>query len=455
MGQITGSRASLILCDDPETPTTALTQVQREKLRNILNEFEAILKPGDESEIVYLGTPHSATDSIYFALKRDLNYDMQMWPARVPTDTTPYKGSLHPTIEKQMGKRDGRPTDTRFSDEELMQRELSMSNMQWKLQFQLDATLSDIERYPLRCADVMVITADQYLPEVMVYEKAKHLALDDLPCVGMAHDPRFYRPLLQEGSIPVDQVPTVLALDPSGGGADEFAYAVIKAYNGNYVLMESGGRLGGVNDAWWAHLAKTAKKHGVNEILVETNFGGLEIYQQVLKPYLRQVGAECRLEPVRANQQKELRIIDTMAPLLQTHRFAVDRRVIEADADLVRNAKDEKGISYSLFFQMTRLTHDRGSLLHDDRLDAVATAVQWLQEQAAQDQKIQMASRAVELLNAEFEDETGYMTDGQALGMSLDRLGCLRFYGLAGELMSLDRQALGMSLEAVVAGSDV
>ena len=190
---------------------------------------------------------------------------------------------------------------------------------------------------------------------------------------------------------------------------------MIKAYNGNYVLMEAGGRLGGVNDAWWAHLAKTAKKHGVNEILVETNFGGLEIYSQVLKPYLRQVGAECRLEPVRANQQKELRIIDTMAPILQTHRFAVDRRVVEADADLVRNAKDEKGISYSLFFQMTRLTHDRGSLLHDDRLDAVATVVQWLQEQAAQDQKIQMASRAVELLNAEFEDETGYAL------MSLDR----------------------------------
>ena len=63
VGQITGSRASTILCDDPETPTTALTQVQREKLRNILNEFEAILKPGEEPEIVYLGTPHSSTDS--------------------------------------------------------------------------------------------------------------------------------------------------------------------------------------------------------------------------------------------------------------------------------------------------------------------------------------------------------------------------------------------------------
>ena len=53
-----------------------------------------------------------------------------------------------------MGKRDGRPTDTRFSEDELIQRELSMSTMQNKLQMMLDATLSDLERYPLRCADV-------------------------------------------------------------------------------------------------------------------------------------------------------------------------------------------------------------------------------------------------------------------------------------------------------------
>ena len=100
-----------------------------------------------------------------------------------------------------------------------MQRELSMSkDAQFKLQFQLDATLSDIERYPLRCADVMVITADQYLPEVMVYEKAKRLGIDDLPCVARTAA-RYYRPLIQE-AVPVDQVPTVLALDPSGGGAD-------------------------------------------------------------------------------------------------------------------------------------------------------------------------------------------------------------------------------------------
>ena len=423
-GQVTGSRADLILCDDAETPQTALTQVQREKLRNTLNEFEAILKPGDKSEIVYLGTPHSATDSIYFALKRDLNYDMRMWPARVPKDITPYKGCLSEVIRKQVGQRDGRPTDTRFSEDELLQRELSMSNLQWKLQFQLDATLSDIERYPLRCADIMVTTIDQHVPEVVTYEKHKYYAIDDLACVGMAHDPTFYRPRELNGSIPVDDVPTVMALDPAGGGSDEFAWAVIKAWAGNYFLMDCGGKLGGVNEGFWKQLAQTAKKYHVNEILVESNFGGLEVYQQLLLPYLVKAGAECRVEGIRSNQRKELRIIDTLAPVMQTHRFVVDRRVVEADADLVKNAKDDRDVSYSLFYQLTRLTHDRGSLLHDDRADATSMAIAWFQEQAAQNQYVRQQDRLLEMIEATVADDDGWMLMNptrQAMGMTLEQ----------------------------------
>ena len=423
-GQITGSRASTILVDDCETPQTCLTQVQREKLRNSLNELEAILKPGEGPEIVYLGTPHSSTDSIYFALQRDLNYDMRMWPARVPADPTPYRGALAPLIQKRVGISDGRPTDTRFSEDELLQRELSMSPMQWKLQFLLDATLSDIERYPLRCADLMVMTIDGHLPEVLTHEKAKYLALDDLPCVGMAHDPRFYRPAQVEGTVPVGEVPTVMALDPSGGGSDEFAWAIVKAWAGNYYLMESGGRLGGVGESLWEKIASLAKQHRVNEILVETNFGGLEIYAQLIKPYLVKAGANCRVEPIRSNQRKELRIIDTLAPVMQTHRMVVDRRVVEADAELLRAAVEDKDSSYSLFYQMTRLTADRGSLLHDDRLDAWAMCVQWFQEQAAQDQQVRRDARSVEMLEALIGDWQGHVVmtpDRMAMGMTLEQ----------------------------------
>ena len=423
-GMITGARADTVIVDDCETPTTALTQTQREKLRNTLNELEAILKPGQESEIIYLGTPHSATDSVYFALNRELNYDLRMYPARVPSDLTPYKNCLAPLIKEQVGVRDGRPTDTRFSDEELLQRELSMSVMQWRLQFQLDATLSDIERYPLRCGDLMVTTLDMHLPEVLIHDKGKGYNIDDLPCVGMAHDSTYYRPRQTEGTVPAAEIPTVMALDPSGGGSDEFAWAVVKAYAGNFYLVESGGKLGGVDDAFWQQLAMIAKRHNVNEMVVETNFGGLGVYEQILKPYLVKIGAECRIEPMRSSQRKEVRIIDTLAPILQTHRMVVDRRVIEEDYKVVRDAKDEKGISYSLMFQLSRITYDRNSLFHDDRLDAASMAVQWFQEQAAQDQEVRKADRMKELIAATIADETGWMLlnpTRQAMGMTLEQ----------------------------------
>ena len=423
-GMITGARASTVLVDDCETPQTCLTQVQREKLRNSLNEIEAILKPGPDSEVVYLGTPHSSTESIYFALQRDLSYEMQMWPARVPTDLTPYKGALAPLIQQRVGVADGRPTDTRFSEDELLQRELSMSPMQWKLQFLLDATLSDKEKFPLRCADLMVMHLDEHLPEVVTYEKARYLAIDDLPCAGMAHDPTFYRPQQVDGTIRTADVPCVMALDPSAGGADEFGWAIVKAWAGNYFLVESGGKLNGVNDELWKHLAKLAKEHDVKQIIVETNFGGLEIYSQILKKYLINAGAECAVEGIRSNQRKELRIIDTLAPVMQTHRMIVDRRVIEKDADLLKRAVEEKDASYSLIHQMTRLSHARGCLLHDDRLDAWAMCVQWFQEQAAQNQLTRRSERTTEMLEAMFADETGHCTmnaQRMAMGMSLEQ----------------------------------
>ena len=156
---------------------------------------------------------------------------------------------------------------------------------------------------------------------------------------------------------------------------------------------------------------------------MESNFGGLEIYKQVLAPYLRAAEHPCRIEPIRSNQRKELRIIDTIAPLLQTHRLAVDRKVVEKDAEMLKTA-DEKSASYSLFFQMTRLTHDRGALMHDDRLDAWSMALAWFQEQAAQNQYEQQEVRQTALLNAMFEDEMGHVVmtvDRVALGMSLEQ----------------------------------
>jgi hypothetical protein len=424
-GQITGWRATRILSDDIETPTTALTQLQREKLRNAINEYEAILKPDVDGSILFLGTPHSSTESIYFFVRRTLKYDMRLWPARVPEKVLPYNGCLAPVIQERMPEHTGRPTDTRFTDNDLRERQLSMSPLQWRLQYMLDPTLSDLERYPLRCRDLMVVTVDDFLPEIIRYEPLRSLVVEGLGCPGMAHDSSWYRPAESIGAVPVSEAPCVLALDPSGGGADEFGWAIVRAWAGNFYLVDCGGHRNGVTDDFFRSLARKVVKYGVNEILVETNFGGLDVWAQAFKPFLKEIGTGCHFEPIRSNMQKERRIIDTLAPLLQTHKVAVDQRVIEADNLLIEGAQDDVDLSYSLFYQLTRLTYDRGALRHDDRLDAFATACAWFQEQVAQRQEERQDARRIEMLEnsvADRKDGLVLMTaDRLAMGMTVDQ----------------------------------
>jgi hypothetical protein len=61
-GNITGSRADLIICDDVEVPNTCNTAAKRIKLRERLRELDFILCPN--GTMIYIGTPHCA-DSIY------------------------------------------------------------------------------------------------------------------------------------------------------------------------------------------------------------------------------------------------------------------------------------------------------------------------------------------------------------------------------------------------------
>lgn len=56
-GNITGSRADFVICDDVEVPRTADTAPKRADLREKLSEIEFVLVPGGTQ--LYVGTPHS------------------------------------------------------------------------------------------------------------------------------------------------------------------------------------------------------------------------------------------------------------------------------------------------------------------------------------------------------------------------------------------------------------
>lgn len=393
-GQLTGSRADEIIADDVESLNNSLTQFMRDQLAERIKEFDAILKPG--GRITFLGTPQTEM-SIYQQLGMR-GYEIRIWPARTPQDTDKYAGRLAPMIMSlvEQGKPSGTPTDpARFTHEDLLEREASYGRSGFALQFMLDTSVSDQDRYPLKLSDLIVMPLDTRMaPVKVVWSSGPEYIINDVPTVGLSND-RFYRPMWVAQDM-AEYTGSIMYVDPSGRGADETAYAVTKMLHGWIYLVDAGGFTGGYSEETLQKLAMKAKEHSVNVVQAEPNFGD-GMFIELFKPVLLKTH-QCRLEEAdRVNTQKERRIIDTLEPVLNQHRLVVDHRLIKRDYDTAPNP------AYSLFYQLTRITKDKGALKHDDRLDAVEGAVRYWLTQMAQDTERAAELHREEALKKELE----------------------------------------------------
>jgi hypothetical protein len=158
---------------------------------------------------------------------------------------------------------------------------------------------------------------------------------------------------------------------------------------------------GGYSEETLEELAEIAKKYKVNYIVTESNFGD-GLFNEVLKPVLSRI-YPVSIEEVRHSTQKEKRIIDTLEPVMAGHRLVIDPDVVKDDFKTIQKYPHESQLKYSLFYQMSRLTRDRGAITHDDRLDALSMAVAYWTEQMAQDAEVKMAERKVEMLDKELQ----------------------------------------------------
>lgn len=377
-GQITGSRADVLIADDVEVPNNSSTQMMRDKLSEAVKEFDAILKPG--GRIIYLGTPQTEM-SLYNQLP-ERGYEIRIWPALYPTieKVMKYMGRLAPFITKALEADPtlvDQPTDPkRFDGKDLMERRASYGRAGFALQFMLDTTLSDGDRYPLKVSDLIVMNLNPTMAHLKVaWATSPELTINDLPNVALTGD-RFFRPMWHMPEMS-EYTGCVMAIDPSGRGKDETGYAIVKVLAGTLYLVAAGGIKGGYEDTTLEALAYLAKKHQVNHVIIEANFGD-GMYTKLISPVMAKIH-RCAIEEVKHSAQKEQRIIDVLEPILSSHRLVVDQKVITEDFD---SATDPK---YGLFYQMTRITRERGALLHDDRLDALAMAVAYWVEHMARD----------------------------------------------------------------------
>jgi hypothetical protein len=388
-GQITGSRADLIVPDDVEIPSNAMTVLMREKISEAVKEFDAIIKPG--GKIKYLGTPQ-IDDSLYNKLT-SRGYTVRIWPARYPSleERKKYGDKLAPFITAGLGKDPilvGTSTEpTRFTDADLMSRELSYGKSGFQLQFMLDTSLADAERYPLKLQDLVVLALDPKRgPDTVTWGKAPELRHLGLQSFGFDGD-HLYAPA--ETAATFSKYSTVVAaIDSSGRGADETALAIVAELNGNVFLLYVAAWKDGYAPDTLKGIAKALVRWGVSTGLIESNFGD-GMFLALLSPYVEEEwkkankgrkaeehGGTSLQEITSGRVQKEARILSVMEPLTQQHRLVVNSEVIEGDYKSIKLMDaEETRHRYSLTYQYSHLTREKDSLVHDDRLEAVAIAV--------------------------------------------------------------------------------
>lgn len=409
-GQLTGSRADIIIADDVEVPGNSSTSSAREKLWTLVTEFAALLKPLPTSRVIYLGTPQTEM-TLYKELEDNKGYSTVIWPAQYPRNDAEalyYGDRLAPMLKAEYDEGfellRGQPTDpVRFDMDDLRERELEYGKAGYTLQFMLNPNLSDAEKYPLRLRDAIVCAVDpERAPLSYQWLPNRQNRNEELPNVGLKGDD--IHAFHTCSSRTAEYQSKILVIDPSGRGKDETGYAVLYSLNGYIYLMEVGGFRGGYEDATLEKLAKKAKQWKVQTVVHESNFGD-GMFGKIFSPILLK-HHKCALEEIRAKGMKEVRICDTIEPLMGAHKLVIRDEVIREDYQTARDLDGKHDVRYSAFYQMTRMTRERGAVAHDDRLDAIALGIEFLREGMLVDSRVGEEEMTLEFLEHHMEKQT-------------------------------------------------
>jgi hypothetical protein len=199
------------------------------------------------------------------------------------------------------------------------------------------------------------------------------------------------------------------------------AYAVTKFIAGYVYLVDVGGIPGGIGTKELDFLTAMAVKWKPSQIDIEENFGSGAL-RKVWTPLLLQKH-KCGIDGIWETGQKELRIINTLEPVIGAGRLVVDEGLIRSDWEACQKYGADRRSSYSFFFQLARITRDRGALLHDDRLDAVAASVRHWVDLLVLDKEKEQAKIKQDLYNKMVRDPLGTGQATFALRVSIGAKG--------------------------------
>ena len=290
------------------------------------------------------------------------------------------------------------------------------------MQFMLDTTLSDYEKFPLKMADLIVTAVNPTTaPDSVIWCSDPRNVIKELPTVGLPGD-YFYSPMQLQGEWHPYQE-TICSVDPSGRGTDETVAAYISQHNGFLYVHEMRAYRDGYSDTTLLDILRGCKKFNATTLLIESNFGD-GIVAELFRKHLQQVKYGMTIEEVRATVRKEERIIDSLEPILNQHRLIIDKGVVDWDYNSNKDEAPEKRLMYMLFYQMSRMCREKGAVKHDDRIDCLAQGVKYFTDALAISAQEEVNTRKREDWNdmlEQFLDDPQEMTNHLVLGMDLDQ----------------------------------
>lgn len=393
-----GRRADILIADDIESSKNGLTETQRSKLVELTKDFTSICtgQVGMPPRIIYAGTPQSI-DSIYNDLPAR-GYKVRIWTGRYPTveELPRYGNKLAPLLLRRIaanpqlqtgggvnGNR-GQAVDTvlpALSEKMLQMKELDQGPEYFQLQHMLDTTLTDAGRYPLKPRDLVImdVPLDKGPGAVAWLPNQKLRFKEDLMNTRYRIKPEMYMPFVVSEQTAEYEL-KVVHVDPSGDGADEIAVTAGYLLNGYVMVPEILALQGGHSDLNMRLIAEFVLRHKPNVLEVESN-SGHGAFGKLLTPVIAAVYREAGIEspPIPEDRWeskiKEIRICDTLSPVMARHRLIISPDVIEYDWTSIQKYPVQERQNYSLIHQLARIMKVKGALVHDDRLDSLYAVV--------------------------------------------------------------------------------
>jgi hypothetical protein len=379
-----GRRADLLIPDDVESNKNGLTVTQRAQLLQLTKEFSSICTHGD---ILYLGTPQSK-DSIYNTLEQR-GYAIRIWPGRYPTpeEVEKYGDRLAPYLTERIqsdpslqigggldGTRGQAADPGRYTDEDLIEKELDKGPEDFQLQYMLDTSLADATRLQLKLSDLVFInTGADRLPEVIVWNASQKYSFEVPPDFPVKLVKLYMAVPVECAYVPPTDI--FCYCDPAGGGTDELAMACGTALGPAIHILDVLGVRGGLTEENEAIIVEWLKDNRVTRILVESNMGAGLFEKNLIALLAANDLSHIGVKGEFSKGQKERRIISSLVSSMQRHRVVIHQKVVESERKQLAKYNIADRTQYSLFYQIDNITTDRDSLPHDDRIEAVAGVV--------------------------------------------------------------------------------